>query len=187
MKTAIFIALGLMSLVQHVSAADSQTNAPDTRYYYTEGGRNDPFMRFHTLFVFFGVHLDKYAKLPLSSGESEKQDALNDVRRYAQGLYNEQPKFEAFFVKSHLPPKALAVSKPLFDALKNEKFQNELKNFVPHFEQGNREFLQRSYFEQMDIDHLRRLYALYAALPFPTNEQSNQYMHAWDFPGESTF
>jgi hypothetical protein len=170
MKATILIALGLMSLMQPISAADPQTNAVPT-YYYTQGGRNDPFMNFAGSFLSFGDALDKYDKLPSSSSDSERKEALNFVRMMAAVLSDKQPEFAIFFGKSHLPPAVLAVSKPLFDALKNEKFQKERENFPTDF-------------EHIDIDHLRRLYAVYATLPFPTDKQLSQYMHAWDPPGQ---
>jgi hypothetical protein len=185
MKATILMALGLMSLMQHASAADPQTHAGPS-YYYTEGGRNDPFVNFAGCFQFFGAFLDRYDQLSSLSGSSERQNALLDVKFEAWGIIDAQPKFEAFFVKSHLPPDALTVSKPLFDALKNEEFIKQLRSLIPNFDAGNREMLERAYFEKVDIDHLRRLYAVYATLPFPTDKQLGQYMHAWDFPGEST-
>jgi len=113
-----------MSLMPHVPAADSQTNAPP-KYYYTQGGRNDPFMNFAGYPLFFKGALDRYDKLSSSASQTERINALNEVRMMAEGLVDEEPKFAEFFVRSHLPPQALAVSKPLFDALKDEKFRKE--------------------------------------------------------------
>ena len=163
MKASIIAALILIfPIIQHISAADPQTNAHGPGYYYTQGGRNDPFMNFDPIFL--KEALDRYDKLPTGTTEAEKISALNDVRMMAEGLIDDQSVFTEFFVKSHLPPDALAVSKPLFDALKNEKFQKERDKLVPYLEEGH---LQTAWFEKMDITHLRELYALYATLPFP--------------------
>src|ERR1700692_4896830 len=151
MRTFIFIVFGLMCLMPHVLAADPQTNAPP-KYYYTQGGRNDPFMNFATCPMVLEDALGRYDKLTSGSTVAERTRALNEVRLMAEVLIDKQPMFSEFFVRSHLPPQALAVSKPVFDALKNEKFQKELERFVPYLEQG---YSQTLWFERMDIIYLR--------------------------------
>jgi hypothetical protein len=181
MRTSVIVALILISpSMQHVSAVDPPASAHGPGYYYTQGGRNDPFMNFATGPLILKAMLDRYDKLPSSTTEAEKINALDDVRMGAAVLIDKQPAFTEFFVKSHLPPDALAVSKPLFDALKDEKFQKERAKLVPYLEEGQ---LQSAWFEKMDIAHLRELYALYVALPFPTDKQRSEYRRAWDPPG----
>jgi hypothetical protein len=178
MKCATLIILGLITLPPHVSAVDSGMAKTE----WSEV-RSSPFLDFVASITSLKVFLDKYDNLPPGTNEPERRNTLNNVRMMARVLYDEQRKYVQLFPGPRLPSIALAISQPLYDEVQTKEFQKKLKTIVPNFEQGNVDFLQRSYFEQMDIDHLQKLYALYATLPLPSRQQLSQYRAAWGSAG----
>jgi hypothetical protein len=173
MKMAsVLLLLGMGVLLSPVVAADAppvQTANPEPVW---NGGQNDPFMEFTASFHRLSKYIDVCKHLHHADSEKRRKIALLEAQGEATTLTRAKTDFAIFFSKATMPPGALEVAKPLFEALKDPGFQAKY---------GKLPLI----FDHADIHTIEYAYNLYATLPFPDDAHYARYVAAWPAPSPS--